>query len=96
MGLKVKANLAASGETEPLLLHHGFVSLAGTWEGTVALEVDPSGDDDWIPLTDLDGNAYEFTSNVTAAVDNGAAVKTRVAFTRTSGTLDAVLMGDFV
>ena len=94
MYLKVVDSLSATGSTDSLLVKEGFVSLSGTWVGSVAIEVDPSGLDAWLPMRDQSGNPIAYTSNQTVAIDSGAPVKTRITFTRTSGTLNAALVGE--
>lgn len=94
MGLKVAQAIAATGASDSLVIKEGFLSISGTFVGTVAVQVDPAGDGTWLPLLDADGAAYEFTAAATMAIDNGAAIKTRVYFTRSSGTVNVVLDGD--
>jgi len=90
----VSQSLAASGSTNSILAKEGMVSVQGTWVGTINVEVDPDGSGNWSSITDRSGAVEAFTSNINIAFDNGAAVKTRVKFTRTSGTAVVVLTGD--
>jgi hypothetical protein len=90
----VSQSLSATGNTNPVVAKSGFLSVQGTWAGTINLEVDPSNTDTWSSITDLTGVAAAFTGNVNVAFDNGAATKTRVKFTRTSGTAVIALIGD--
>lgn len=94
MAIKVSESLAATGSTGELVLKGGFVSVQGTWAGTINVEVDPTGAGSWSNITDLTGAALAFTGNFNLAIDNGAPVKTRVKFTRTSGTAVVVLIGE--
>jgi hypothetical protein len=71
-----------------------MVSVQGTWVGTINVEVDPDGSGTWSSITDLTGTVAAFTTNINIAFDNGAAVKMRLKFTRTSGTAVIVLTGD--
>lgn len=94
MAAKVSESLAASGSTASLVMEKGFVSVQGTWTGTINIEVDPSGAGSWSNITDLTGAAVAPTANVNLAIDNGAPVKTRIKFTRTTGTAVVVLTGE--
>ncbi|PAQ09557.1 hypothetical protein [Mesorhizobium temperatum] len=94
MAIKVSESLAATGSTGELVLKGGFVSVQGTWAGTINVEVDPTGAGSWSNITDTAGTALAFTGNFNLAIDNGAPVKTRVKFTRTSGTAVVALIGE--
>ena len=94
MALKIADDLDATGSTDPLVIKSGFVSVQGTWTGTIEVEVDPVGDGSWSPLSDSDGADLSYTANFNLAIDNGVPVKTRVTFTRSSGTAEVVLVGD--
>ena len=94
MHLNLVDTLGATGSTDSLLMRAGFVSLEGTWTGSVAVEVDAMGDGSWTPLTDITSTPHAWTANTTITIDNGAPVKTRVTFTRSSGTLEVGMVGD--
>lgn len=94
MAIKVSESLAATGSTDLLVLKSGFVSVQGTWAGTINVEVDPTGAGSWSNITDIAGATLAFTGNFNLAIDNGGPVKTRVKFTRTSGTAVVVLIGE--
>lgn len=94
MALKVSESLVATGSSGILVLKEGFVSVQGTWVGTINIEVDPIGNGTWSNLTDAAGAAIALTGNFNVAIDNGAPIKTRVKFTRTSGTAVVVLTGE--
>ena len=94
MALKVYESLAATGSTDSLVLKTGFVSVQGTWEGTIEVEVDPTAENSWSTISDVDGADISYTAPFNLTIDNGAPVKTRVTFTRTSGTAVVVLTGD--
>ena len=94
MALKVSDSLTATGSTDSLVIKSGFVSVHGTWTGSIAVEVDPSGGDTWSALSDADGTDLAYTANFNLAIDNGSPVKTRVTFTRSSGTAVVVLQGE--
>lgn len=94
MALKVSESLAASNSTASLVIKEGFVSVQGTWTGTINIEVDPMNNATWSNVTDETGTALAYTGNINLAIDNGAPIKTRVKFTRSSGTAVIALIGE--
>lgn len=94
MALKVKADLSATGEGSALVITHGWLRLSGTWTGTVNLQTDPNNDGTWTNATDENGTAIALTGNINCPIDNSLPVKTRVYFTRSSGTVTYTLMGE--
>lgn len=91
----VKTNsLAATGGGDSLVIKNGYAQTTGTWVGTVALQIDLLNDDTWVGATDKDGAALSFTANFCVPIDNSIPVKTRLHFTRTSGTAVTSIKGE--
>jgi hypothetical protein len=90
---KVSQSLSSSTSTSSIVAKSGFISVQGTWTGTINVEVDPDSVGTWSNMTDTAGTVVAITANCNIAFDNGCAIKTRVKFTRTTGTAVIVLAG---
>lgn len=84
----IKERLSATGGGAPIMANEWSCSLAGTWTGTVKVQMLDNEANEWVDIPD---------SSVTAKTDypkagnNGATREIRVHFTRTTGNLDYTL-----
>lgn len=93
MAVQKSDSLDATGAGTALFIKDGHVTVRGTWTGTINVQIDPLGDGNWVNMTDDTGSEYAFTDDFDLTIDNGVRMKTRVLFTRTTGTAIAVLQG---
>lgn len=91
MANQVSDSLAATGTGTAITVKNGWLSLSGTWAGTVNLQRGPNADGSWSNMTDGSGNAIALTVNTECPIDNAIPMQMRVNFTRTSGTLVAAI-----
>ena len=85
-------SLSASGTAGSFSPQAGrpvYLTLTGTWAGTVQVEITRDGGTTWAPMTALGAAWARFTGNCDEMVDDPStnAVTYRINFTRTSGTL---------
>lgn len=87
-------NFTATGNSAPLQMQSGMMSVSGTFVGTCVVQVDVLGDGTWIGATDTGGNALSLTGPGVVNIYNGVPCPTRLNCTAyTSGTLSARLIG---
>lgn len=86
--------LAATGEGETVVINKGWINLRGTWTGTVNVQTDVTNSGVWANATDETGEAIALTTAASCPIDNAVAMKTRLYFTRSSGTLDYTIRGE--
>jgi hypothetical protein len=91
MANRVVDTLAATGTGTAITVQTGWLSLTGTWTGTVNLQTGPNPDGSWSSITDASGNVIALTVNTNCPIDNAIPMSMRVNFTRTTGTLVAAL-----
>jgi len=93
--LRISDSVTATGRSAALVVNKGRIRLSGTWAGTVNIQTDMDNDATWSdeldPATDA---AIAITGNGSFPIDNSVPMKTAVYFTRTSGTLEVVIVGD--
>jgi hypothetical protein len=89
MANRAPDTLAATGAGTPITVQNGWLTLSGTWTGTVNLQTGPNPDGTWNNITDGAGNAIALTTNANCPIDNSMPVQMRVFFTRSTGTLVA-------
>lgn len=93
--LRQTDSVTATGRSAALVMTKGKIRLSGTWEGTVNVQTDMDNDATWSDELSPDtGSAWAFTGNGTITVDHKIPAKTAVYFTRTSGTLEIVMLGE--
>ena len=93
MAIKKSDSIAATGAGGSVVIRKGWLSISGTWVGTINLQVDVNNNDTWSNATDQTGTAIALTQNTNCPIDNAVAMKTRAYFTRTSGTAVVTLIG---
>lgn len=91
MANRVTDMLAATGNGTAITVQNGWLSLTGTWVGTVNLQTGPNPDGSWSNMTDGSGNVIALTANTNCPIDNAMPMSMRANFTRTSGTLVAAI-----
>ncbi|RTL63538.1 MAG: hypothetical protein EKK41_23155 [Hyphomicrobiales bacterium] len=91
MANRVQDSLAATGAGTAITVQTGWLSLSGTWVGTVNLQRGPNPDGSWSNITDASGNVIALSVNTECPIDNAIPMSMRVNFTRTSGTLVAAI-----
>ena len=84
--------LTATGAGTAITVQTGWLSLSGTWVGTVNLQRGPNADGSWSNITDGAGAVIALTANTECPIDNAMPMSMRVNFTRTSGTLVAAIV----
>ena len=89
MANRVSDTLAATGAGSAITVQNGWLTLSGTWTGTVNLQTGPNPDGSWNDVTDGAGNVIALTVNTNCPMDDSMPMQVRVYFTRLTGTLVA-------
>lgn len=91
MAIKKANALSATGAGSAVVITKGWAQVTGTWTGTINLQNDVGNDDTWVNATDETGTALAWTGNFSCPIDNSTAIRTRLYFTRTTGTANTLL-----